>query len=84
MREYPINFGMKFVRMLPALRTGGGGQPILDKKSVAALDAKAIFESMKFDDLWEDAEMVEVLQYLKGNSGLEIPEEWKNVLPTKL
>ena len=36
-----------------------------------------------FDDMWERAQMPEVLQYLRGGAGISIlvPEEWEGYLP---
>lgn len=49
-----------------------------------SLDAKLVFKNMVFDDLWEDAEMVELVVWLRGNRHLTIPAEWRPYLPTKI
>ena len=41
-----------------------------------------MYKKLKFDDLWEDARIPEVLEYISGNKSLEIPQEWqKHLLP---
>lgn len=41
---------------------------------------KECYKSMRFDDMWEDAEMESVLEYLKGNRSLKISESWRRIL----
>lgn len=43
-----------------------------------------VFESVSFADVWEDARMIDVVQYLKGNRGLKLPAEWQSVIPDSL
>jgi hypothetical protein len=49
-----------------------------------SLDAKTVFKNMVFEDLWEDAEMVELVVWLRGNRHLAIPAEWRPYLPAKI
>jgi len=35
-------------------------------------------------DLWHDAKMVEVLQYLYGNQNLSLPDDFKSLFPPEL
>ena len=37
-----------------------------------------------FQDLWQDARMPEVIEYLRGAKSLELPPEWKDVFPKSL
>ena len=34
-----------------------------------------------FEDLWEDAQMMDVVGYLRGAKGLDLPEDLKAVFP---
>ena len=47
-------------------------------------NAKQMFRDLDFDDLFEDAGMVDLIFYLRGNRHLKIPEEWRPYLPTQL
>ena len=47
-------------------------------------DPKEVFASCSFADVWADAGMPECLRYLKGNQYLQIPPEWRVLLPTSL
>ena len=47
-------------------------------------DAKVMFRDLSFDDLFEDAGMVDLIIYLRGNKHLKISDQWRAYLPTKL
>jgi uncharacterized protein YjlB len=72
------------VELLPELRTNGEGRPLLTEAAAKSLNAKEIFQSMEWSDLWEDANMFEVIHYLRGNTHLEIPADWRSAIPTEL
>ena len=38
--------------------------------------------SVEWDDLWERAQMSDVLRYLKGGYSLNLPEDWEGYLPS--
>ena len=40
----------------------------------------ALYASMEWGDLWEDASMMSVLRYLRGSKRLQIPSEWRPVI----
>ena len=40
-------------------------------------DAIMVAESCLFKDLWQDARALEVVKYLKGGVGLQLPPEWR-------
>ena len=48
--------------------------PLIDEPSVQ--DAKALFESTPWGDRWDDADVVGLVRYLFGATGLEIPKTW--------
>ena len=80
LRNYPVKFGLKLLRVAPRLRDALGRKPVVPPE----IDAKAVFQSCVFDDLWEDAKLPQCLEYLKGNSQLQIPQAWRPFLPTEL
>jgi hypothetical protein len=47
-------------------------------------DALSLFRDASFSDLWEDARMVEVVQYLRANRRLRLPPAWKDAIPKSL
>ena len=51
---------------------------------LAAFDAKTAFAKLRFDDLYHEAGMPDLLVWLRGNRALQVPPEWRPFLPTKL
>ena len=80
LRHYPPKFGMHVAALIPELKDGMANFQPADCVS----SAKEVFASTEFMDLWQESRMVEVLQYLKGNTALRIPEDWRPLLPTSL
>ena len=37
-----------------------------------------------FHDMWDDARMTEVIEYLGGCNALSLPEEWLEAIPLNL
>ena len=83
-REYPIAFGLHFASLIPRLIATAGSIPDAKDEEFANFDEKDFFASLKFTDLWEDASMVDLVVYLKGNRSLCIPAEWRHVIPSKI
>ena len=75
-----MKFALKLLRMKSSLRAALEAQP----SPPPNLDPHAMFESMSFDDVWADADMPECLQYLKGNTALNIPSAWRALIPEAL
>jgi hypothetical protein len=70
------------MQIRPHLIAGAMGKPVWDESF--APDPIAIYRACAFSDLWQDAGMPEVVQYLRGNSHLKLPDEWRSVLPASL
>ena len=70
-------FGLRFLRLLPKLKKSCKA-PAEDLP--ADYDPRDDYRSLKFADIWSDAEMENVLEYLKGNSSLRIPPHWRSIL----
>ena len=47
-------------------------------------EAKKLFLELEWTDMCEDASLVEVAHFLRGCTGLKIPEGWRPLLPTRL
>ena len=78
--HYPLRFGLRMLRLLPQLQKAKASmQPV-----PSDLDAKTVFASSTFADLWSDAQMEDCIRYVRGNRSLAIPEEWRAMLPDAL
>ena len=80
-RNYPPQFGAKVASIMEELQKLKTPVPTAFPEPLAAA---TVFESIDFSDLWTEARMVEVCHYLRGNNGLQIPQEWRKLLPTHL
>lgn len=47
-------------------------------------DLKTLYASLEWGDGCDDAAMREVIVYLRGSRLLNIPEDWRPLLPTTL
>ena len=70
------------VSILHELLEDRAGAPSLPHQDLP--DLRSIVASMEYTDLWEDAKMVEVIQYVRGGDGLSIPAHLRDLLPTGL
>ena len=44
----------------------------------------ALADKKLYADLWADARMTEVVEYLRGAKNLALPEDWQHLFPTSL
>ena len=80
LRNYPVKFGLRLLRLRRRLLAA---RP--ERRQVPAdVNPQEIFASATFGDLWLDAGMPECLMYLKGSTSLEIPSQWRELLPAAL
>ena len=81
LRHYPYRFGLRILRILPKLqKEGKKAFPPMPEK--VKLNPLKVYTSQTFDDMWEDAGVPEVLEYIRGNKSLKIPSEWRpHLLP---
>ena len=74
--------------MLPKLLTDGKGSPPLTCEEPP--DGPSIFAALAWDTAeftgvdWGDAKLTSVVQYLRGNKYLELPQHWKVLFPDRL
>ena len=83
-RTYPLQFGQKITQLMPLLTSTAECRPVFTAEIRAKTNIKELFANMPWDDAWHDAGMPAVVQYLKGNRHLRIPEDWKPYLPSAL
>jgi hypothetical protein len=50
----------------------------------ASLSSASLYAALPLQDLWEDARMDEVMIYLRGNTHLDIPDEFRPLLQQHL
>lgn len=81
-RIYPRRFGLATAQLLPQLKSTGEGVPAVTSQP----DGPAIFNSMSWhsDMCWDEVRFKSLLVYLRGNTSLRLPAEWKAVFPTKI
>ena len=84
LRAYPLAFGSHFASVIHHLIAKSNSIPQPDDEEYSAFDEKAYFANLKFLDLWDDAGVVDIIGYLRGNCRLTIPEGWRPVIPRSL
>ena len=80
LRNYPTKFALRMLRLRHRLYKAKS--PL--QQPPDGLDARELFSSAVFEDVWADAQMPECLAYIKGNTSLAIPTEWRDLLPKAL
>ena len=74
---------MQVARLYHRLCKKNFGKPVLEKQDCVE-ELPKMFANLPWEDLWEDAGMVSVLQYLRGNKSLCLPQEWREAFPSQL
>ena len=80
-RVYPKRFGERVCLLMPQLLTKGQGQPRL--QDLPQDPAHELLAKAPYSD-WPEANLKEVVRYLKGNKALSLPKEWKDAFPRVL
>lgn len=57
------------------------GMPELPEKVPCGQET---FAEMGFEDVWQDADVVNAIHWLRGIRALAIPECWRDLLPKRL
>ena len=81
LRNYPRAFGVKFASLYHDLNKNKFGLPALPKHLPPAEES---FAEMTFDDVWQDAQVVNLCHWLRGGRDLQIPDSFRNLIPKKL
>ena len=77
-RHYPYRFGLRLLRILPQLQEDGCSKKFPDiPKRFCPL---TFYKSLDFDDMWEDAGIPQVMEYISSNKHLAVPSKWKDHL----
>lgn len=78
-RRYPRPFARRVAALLPRLL-----EDVKLPPCPGPVDGREVFESMAFDDMCEDANILEAIVYVRGSTRLRIPDDWRGVLPKAL
>lgn len=70
---------MRLVELMPRLL-----EDCRKPEMVPQADARAVFASMTYADIWEDAKVKESVFYIRASKSLRIPDGWRSLLPTSL
>ena len=80
-REYPMQFGRHLANNCEALKAACESKPLIPSDIGQATE---IFESMQYGvkpELWAFADLKSVFKYLRGGKSLNLPHEWKHLVP---
>ena len=80
-RQYPGRFALKMVSLYNELVDTRQAVPGLPEEPGTIA---GIVGSMTFADMWEEAQMGEVVQYVRGGKGLKVPSEYRDLFPEAL
>ena len=79
-----MKFGQKLANLANDMRQEHYGAPTLPEDPNDIPSPEDIFQGMQFDSFWAEAEVVQVVRYLRGGTGLAIPDAFRPVLPRVL
>ena len=78
LREYTLQFGRQIVDMYEDLVTSARGQPVIPLGIPTAIE---MYESLPDQNDLENADLMAVFKYLRLSKFVQIPAEWKNIIP---
>ena len=81
LRNYPRKFGVRLVALWKRMTTEKRGMPILPAQRDSASE---VFASLRYDDMWQEAQMASVCHYLRGGKSLAIPSHFRDLMPAAL
>ena len=81
LRQYPERFCVRMLALLNELMENKSGAPLLPE---SLPEVPEILEGMAFTELWAEAEMAEVVRYLRGGRGLQLPPQYRSLFPDSL
>lgn len=81
LRIYPERFGQHVAKLMPKLTTKGEGLP--PDSHLSPLPADQLLGSQPWTN-WDEADLITVLRYVRGNKSLNLPSKWKALVPRVL
>ena len=83
-RTYPPRFGLHLASLFDKLVNSRCDPPEIPVY-LASMPLPAFFESLSWEsDLWEDAFLVDVLCYIRGNRSMDLGPTWRPLFPEAL
>ena len=83
-RHYPPRFGAKLVSLFKSFCESRHDSTEDMHSQGTGSDLASLFQSQPWADLWHDAEMTAVVQYLMGNNQLSLPSALRSLFPSRL
>ena len=83
LRHYPPRFGLRLLKLFKQFRKDRNPLPDLMEEQMNST-AEQVFQNSEWGDLWRDAHMPEVVQYLLGNTNMDLPRNWRILFPESL
>lgn len=79
-QDYTPRFASTILRLRPTLLAAAPKCPAVDEKTPLV----ELFASLSYDDMWDDAALRDCIYYTRGSHVLEIPGQWRPVLPNSI
>ena len=76
-----MHFALRLVELYQDLVGDKQGQPSLPQDVPSA---EATFESMAFEDMWPEANVIAACHYVRGGTRLGMPDSFRPLVPTSL
>ena len=83
-RVYPQPFARAICDLIEDFKATCRGKPQLPASGAPSALETMQMEWVESDELWEFANFKEVYAYLRGAKRLNIPEEWRPIIPKSL
>lgn len=80
-RHYPVRFGFRIVEIFESLVENKSGQPAVVSGPVSMEDLFRSFQGLDWGKIWPEAEVGRVCKYMFGSKDLDIPPEFKAMVP---
>lgn len=80
-RHYPVRFGFRIVEIFESLVENKSGQPAVVSGPVSMEDLFRSFQGLDWGKIWPEAEVGRVCKYMFGSKDLDIPPEFKVMVP---
>ena len=83
-RNYPIQFGLAIAKILPELKASAMGCPRAPDEKIYALDcfaSRSTEDEAELCELYSNAQLSTVFEYIRGGKGLRVPEPWRPHVP---
>ena len=81
LRHYPMRFACHLAQHVDSLKASCRGQPLLPDILPPATETFRLMSYNQDAQLWSNLELSSVFTYLRGSKKLQIPSQWKDLVP---